>query len=147
MPFRRKSKLLDQIAEKVREKGGAGVGFSSVTTLATIELLIERVWALMRIVAFVVAVVSVVVIGLVWQATSSSHRIDQVKDVVSTADDSARRADRSAKEAAQAAKDAKTALDAAIASANNPDAARATADAVAAIFRIEHAVCGGPCPN
>lgn len=139
MPFRKKSKLLDEIAERVGERAGSQQ-FSSVVVLGTIELLIEKVWALMRIVAFVSLFLFITTAVLIVQVSSRNHDVASLQT-------SAKDARQSAIEAAQTARDSKAALEAAIAAANNPDTAKATADAVAAIFRIEHFVCGGPCPN
>lgn len=122
MPWRRYARLLERL-EKDR-----GSTLSSPQYLHLMELLLERAWALLRLVALVCVFLLVITVGLGFQVTARNRQIDQVQRTVDRAEASSRRAEAAAKESQKLLTDP------------------TRTDALAAILRIEWHLCSGPCP-
>lgn len=111
----------------------AGDPPSTAVTLAVLELLLERMWAMMRVLAFLVFVQFIVMVALQFQVSARNGDIRAVG--------------KAAARAEVASEGAKVALEAAIKSSQNPDALQAFLDSLERIKRIENRLCGGPCPS
>lgn len=132
MPFRRNPKLLEQLNKKLADNTSVS---SSVKILGMLELLVERIYAIAKILLWAAVIQVVVVISLTVMVQRRNSSIDNIKH----ASEETKTAAKDAKVAANAAK---IALDA----ATSPAATKSAQEAIEAIRRIEQSVCGGPCP-
>jgi hypothetical protein len=139
MPWRRTSHLVPELLANLREKNEP---LSSLHLLGAIELILERVWAVVKIVLLISIVTFVIVVP---GGAFLEKQIQRNTKNSQTTTHSADRAQKAANDAATAAAEVKTILQAAI--DPNAPSSKASLDAIERIKAIELKLCGGPCPR
>lgn len=134
MPFRRRSRLLDELTEQLKTQKKP---LESMHVLGLIELLVERIYASVKILLAIAIVLAVISIGLEIQVQGRNHTIEKIHQSV----DATREAANKAQDAANKADDDLTKAVTAAAQGS-----QASADAIDSIHRIESQLCGGTCP-
>lgn len=139
MPWRRRSKMLDQLIAILEERKQP---LQQMQLLGLIELMVERILSAARVILVLAVILLVVVIpGAAYLERQIQHNSDNQVQTKKSADKST----ASALETRMAVQDVKDILGAAL----NPDnaSAQASADAIDRIKAIEIRICGGPCPR
>lgn len=121
MPFRKQPNLLIDLEKKAERPIG------SVGVLALIELLVERIYALLKVLIAIVIIVGLVAGALQFQLTQRNRDIDDLKGQVE-------RSEKASRQAQAAAEAATLALNTAI--ANSQQASDDSTDAIRRINEI-----------
>lgn len=131
MPFRTRAKLLERV-EADLEKATGDKNLSVPITLALTEILVERIWAAIRIFSIIIFFLFVITVALEIQVQQRNRNIVKVE--------------QSTTEARKASERAQEAVEAAIKQSADPNALKPFLEDIERSKRIERRLCGGPCP-
>lgn len=86
MPWRRRSRFMDELAKRLNAQEGKPP-LTSLQVLGAVELLLEKVWALTKLIAWMLVVLFVVLVGtavVANRANRSSTKVSNFLDTVNT---------------------------------------------------------------
>lgn len=107
--------------------------------------ILERVVRIFRIIIFMVIVLIILAVGNYLRSIVNEHTADDARDAASEAKIAAARVEKSVDEIRLITQNTLDDLQAAI--ERGAEAGGASAEAIKAIARIEHQLCGGKCPE